>query len=98
MEKIPYQVHGFVCTNDRHGERKSCADGGVSVVVRKELKARLKEKGWWGKEVRVSTSGCLGLCTDGPNMVLFPKGEVISHITPDHVEQIMERIKAAISD
>jgi hypothetical protein len=33
----PYAVHIFVCTNDRQGERKSCADGNTP-LIKKALK------------------------------------------------------------
>jgi hypothetical protein len=48
----PFQCHIFLCTHDRKGEEKSCADGN-SPTVRKKLKKEIKNHGWLSK-VRVS--------------------------------------------
>jgi len=63
QNESPYVVHVFVCTNDRKGERKSCADNN-SQLVKDTLKAAVEERGWKGK-MRVSTSGCQGAVFDG---------------------------------
>ncbi|MBN2801592.1 MAG: (2Fe-2S) ferredoxin domain-containing protein [Deltaproteobacteria bacterium] len=92
ISKTPFKVQGFVCTNDRHGESKSCADGD-SNELRSLLKKRLKENHLWGGAARVSTSGCLGLCSQGPNIVLFPEGKLFSHVTLADADLIMSEIK-----
>ena len=66
-KESPYLCHIFVCTNDRKGKRKSCADND-SRLVRFNLKEAVNNKGWKGK-VRVSQSGCLGLCANGSNVI-----------------------------
>ena len=76
----PYVCHVFVCTNDRHGERRSCADGD-SARVRAALKEQVAARGWKGR-VRVSQSGCLGLCNDGPNVLLYPQRTWFAGVTP----------------
>ena len=63
QNESPYVSHVFVCTNDRGGERKSCADNN-SQLIKSKLKDAVNEKGWKGK-VRISTSGCMGLCAKG---------------------------------
>jgi len=90
-KKSPYKVHGFVCTNNRRGVRRSCADGDA-VEVRAQLKEKIKNNGWWGKQVRISSSGCLGLCQQGPNVVLYPSGRVFCETSLDDVDQIIEEI------
>ena len=67
----PYVAHVFVCTNDRKGERQSCADNN-SQVLKDRLKEAVHEKGWKGK-VRISTSGCMGLCAQGANVLIYPQ-------------------------
>ncbi len=37
QNESPYAVHVFVCTNDRQGKRKSCADGNTP-LIKKALK------------------------------------------------------------
>ncbi len=91
MKKTPFKCHVFVCVNDRQGERKSCADDGG-----REIKARLKEavkaRGWFAPQVRVSQSGCLGLCEGGPNVVLYPQEILFTGVTLDDVDRIVEEI------
>ena len=85
QNESPYVSHVFVCTNDRGGERKSCADNN-SRLIKSKLKDAVNEKGWKGK-VRISTTGCLGLCAKGPNVIFtqrdrkFPdEEESLAHI------------------
>ncbi len=70
-KESPFISHIFVCTNDRGGERKSCADNN-SELVRSKVKEAVGEKGWKGK-VRVSQSGCMGLCAKGSNVMIYPQ-------------------------
>lgn len=91
----PYIAHVFVCTNDRKGERKSCADG-ASARLKDALKDAVAAKGWRGK-VRVSTSGCMGLCEAGPNVLIHPQKIWFSGAAPDSLPEILatlERIMA----
>ncbi|MFC1592137.1 ferredoxin [Thermodesulfobacteriota bacterium] len=93
-QSAPYQCHIFVCTNDRKGERKSCADGS-SAAVRSQLKDAVKERGWLGR-VRVSQSGCLGLCMQGPNIILYPQKIWFSGVSTDDIPAILNRVAALL--
>jgi (2Fe-2S) ferredoxin len=91
----PFTAHVFVCTNDRQGTRKSCADG-ASARLKSDLKAAVAAKGWQG-QVRVSTSGCMGLCEGGPNVMVYPQKIWFSGAAPDALPEILaalERIMA----
>jgi (2Fe-2S) ferredoxin len=92
----PFVVHVFVCTNDRGGERKSCADDN-SQLIKETLKRAVDEKGWKGS-VRVSTSGCMGLCTTGPNVMLYPQKVLFSGVLPDDVDSIVSAIEQCIAE
>ena len=92
----PYVAHVFVCTNDRKGERKSCADGG-SARLKEELKSTLAAKGWKGK-VRVSSSGCLGLCETGPNVMIYPQKIWYSAATPEGVAEIVAALERIVAE
>jgi len=87
----PYIAHVFVCTNDRKGERKSCADNN-SQIVKSKLKEAVNEKGWKGK-VRISTSGCMGLCARGSNVMIYPQKIWFSEVLPDEVDEIISTIE-----
>jgi (2Fe-2S) ferredoxin len=86
-KESPYLSHIFVCTNDRGGEKKSCADN-ESRLVRSKLKEAVNNRGWKGK-VRVSQSGCMGLCAKGSNIMLYPQKIWFAGVLPEDVEEIM---------
>jgi len=91
QKESPYAAHVFVCTNDRGGERKSCADNN-SAIVKSKLKEAVNKNGWKGK-VRISTSGCMGLCTKGSNVLIYPQKVWFSGVTPDDVDEIVSAIE-----
>jgi len=87
----PFLCHVFVCLNDRHGERVSCADGDAA-TVRLRLKDEVTKRGLKPR-VRVSQSGCLGLCAKGPNVMIYPQGIWFSAVTLDDVDGILAKIE-----
>ncbi|MGD9947312.1 MAG: ferredoxin [Desulfobulbus sp.] len=91
----PYIAHVFVCTNDRGGIRKSCADNN-SVSVKAQLKEAVNGRGWKGK-VRISTSGCMGLCTQGPNVMIYPQKIWLSAVTSEQVDNILALLEELIA-
>jgi (2Fe-2S) ferredoxin len=85
----PYQCHIFVCSNVRENnpENPGCgAKGGGA--LKNLLKKAVNARGWKGK-VRVSSSGCLGLCGTGPNVVLYPQRIHFSAVTEAEIETIL---------
>ncbi len=69
-QKSPYDSHVFVCTNDRGGVRKSCADGNSQ-----QTRARLKEEltngaGRVGEGISMRLHGTL---CQGPNVMIYPQ-------------------------
>ena len=92
----PYAAHVFVCTNDRKGERKSCADNN-SPLVKAKLKAAIDEKGWKGK-IRVSTSGCMGLCAEGSNVIIYPQKIWFSGVTSDDAGKIISELERIMEE
>ena len=41
-------------------------------------------------EVQIIKAGCLGLCAEGPNVMIFPEGACYSRVTPEDVSEIVE--------
>jgi (2Fe-2S) ferredoxin len=84
-----YQKHIFLCNNQKLNGKKCCADKGATDKA-KYLKELLIEKGLHGiDKCRVSTSGCLGRCSKGPCLVIYPEGVWYSY---SDIEDINERI------
>lgn len=86
----PYVCHIFVCINDRHGERKSCADG-KSQKIKDYLKDQVGKRGWTPR-VRVSHSGCFGLCAKGPNVMLYPQSIWFSAVTFADTDRLLDKV------
>lgn len=95
-QNMPDWVHVFVCVNDRQGENPSCADNDA-VEIHARLKAISKSRGWANRAVRVSKSGCLGLCAKGPNVVLYPAGIHFSQVTLNDLPEIEAAIAQTVS-
>ncbi len=96
QNESPFMAHVFVCTNDRDGERKSCADNN-SKMVKSKLKEAVYDKGWKGK-IRVSNSGCMGLCAKGSNVMIYPQKIWLSNIYPDDVDEIISILERIMAD
>ena len=90
QKESPYVCHIFICTNDRKGARKSCADGN-SAEIRTAIKAEIAANEWKPK-VRVSQSGCLGLCDDGPNVMVYPQKLWFSQVTINDIPYIISKV------
>jgi (2Fe-2S) ferredoxin len=87
----PYKCHLFVCIKSRGGERKSCGDGD-NATLKAVLKAEIRNRGW--KElVRISESGCLGLCGDGPNIMIHPQQIWLSAVTLADIPGILQTLE-----
>ncbi|MBN2161368.1 MAG: (2Fe-2S) ferredoxin domain-containing protein [Pontiellaceae bacterium] len=91
INESPYQCHIFVCTKTRDGIRRSCGDhdnGGLKAALKQEIKDR-----GWKSRVRVSDSGCLGLCDEGPNVLIHPQKIWLSAVTSEDIPDIIQTIE-----
>ncbi len=95
--KVPYKKMIFVCTHTREGESacsnpergKNC---GMELV--ELLREEVKKRGLKGK-IRVAKSGCMDLCAQGPNIMVFDgKGsyEWHSHVTQEDIPELTAKI------
>jgi (2Fe-2S) ferredoxin len=66
--QTPHKLHILVCTNARHDGTPSCGDSGEMKKLAVDLKTRLKEA---KLPVRVTQTGCLGPCAQGPNVMCY---------------------------
>ena len=68
-----YKKHVFVCENQRNSsDKKSC--GKIGIPLRISLKRKIVEKKLNNK-IRINKSGCLGKCSQGPCVVVYPQGK-----------------------
>ena len=90
----PFKCHVFVCTNDRKGKRKSCADNN-SAQIRQVLKDEVASRGWKPK-VRVSQCGCMSLCADGPNVILYPQKVWFSEVSENDMSEVISTVEGIL--
>ena len=94
-QSTPYLCHILICTNCRMDDRKSCAEGD-SHKIRKELKKGVEKRGWKGR-VRVSQSGCLGVCDEGPNVIIYPQEIWFSKVSLTDLDDILTKVEEFLS-
>ena len=85
----PFRYHVYVCTQEKPEGLPSCTANGCQAV----LEALRREVGAAGldDEVQVTTCGSLGLCTRGPNMVVYPEGVWYSGVGMGDVAEIVSQ-------
>ncbi len=88
--EAPYFCHVLVCVNDRKNERKSCAQEN-SGEIRLQLKTQVKKR-WPEANIRVSQTGCLGVCEEGPNVMIYPQNLWFKHVTLADIDRILDVI------
>src|SRR5579862_1339205 len=83
----PFRFHVFVCTQQKPEGVPSCPAAG-SFAVLSELDSAVQARGL-GHDVQLTTCGCMGLCDEGPVMVVYPEGSWYRHVGPNHVAEIV---------
>ncbi len=88
-EKNSYDLHLFVCTNEKKNGG-GCGPKGAEALV-DTLKAWTKAQGFPSK-IRVNRSGCLGKCESGIACVAYPEAEWALQVSPADLPAIEEWI------
>lgn len=86
-----YQSHVFLCTNLRENNKDCCARRDTAPLL-EYLKAKIKllAKNQQQK-IRVSYSGCLGRCSLGPLLVIYPESTWYHYETLNDIDEIIEQ-------
>ncbi|KTD34859.1 (2Fe-2S) ferredoxin [Legionella moravica] len=85
-----YTKHIMICTNQKAAGKQCCANTGGEEYF-DYLKSRLLELDMHGPgKYRVSKSGCLGRCSSGPCIVIYPEGVWYSYSSLADIDQIIE--------
>jgi (2Fe-2S) ferredoxin len=83
-EVTGFEIHLFVCTNKKEA-KKNCFDSGGE-DFRVKLKDRLCKL--YGSRVRVNKAGCLGHCSKGPVVVVYPQAKWFAAVTEEDLISI----------
>lgn len=82
--------HVFVCGQMRPPghPRGSCQEKGAQAVM-VEFSQQFEAKGLWGKYA-LTNAGCLGLCDQGPAVLVYPEGVMYGKVAKDDVAAIID--------
>ena len=83
-----FRFHIFVCTQQKPEGVPSCpASGSFAVLgaLDREMQARSLNH-----EIQLTTCGCMGLCDEGPVMVVYPEGVWYRRVQPSDVPEIVD--------
>jgi (2Fe-2S) ferredoxin/predicted O-methyltransferase YrrM len=83
----PYRHHVFVCTQNKPEGVTSCPSSG-SMNILGALYGELGKQGL-SDDVQVTSCGCLGLCDEGPVMIVYPEGVWYRKLAPAYVQEIV---------
>jgi (2Fe-2S) ferredoxin len=83
-----YDIHIFVCTNQRTGsEKRSCGEKhGLELVG--EFKKLIKDLNV-DLKIRTNRAGCLGICDFGPTVAIYPEGTFYVGVEVADVKEII---------
>src|SRR5208282_5620073 len=89
----PFRIHLFVCTQQKPEGVTSCpASGSLAVLgaLDREIQARGLNHRDLNNDVQLTTCGCMGLCDEGPVMVVYPAGVWYRRVQPSDVSEIVD--------
>jgi 3-hydroxy-5-methyl-1-naphthoate 3-O-methyltransferase len=84
----PFRFHLFVCTQQKPEGVHSCPASG-SLAVLEGFDREVQKRGL-SPDVQLTTCGCMGLCDEGPVMVVYPEGVWYRRIQSSDVSEIVD--------
>ncbi|MEQ8155855.1 MAG: 2Fe-2S ferredoxin [Clostridiaceae bacterium] len=88
---ISPKYHIFVCASCRiNGTQKGYCHSKDSVSIIQRFMEEIDDRDL-SSEVMVTNTGCFAICDKGPIVVIYPEGTWYGSVTPDDVEEIMDK-------
>ena len=85
--KPHFEKYIFVCENES-SDGACCAPGGIA--IRQRLKDKISALGL-ADRIRVSRSGCLDVCSEGPNVLVMPDSVWFQRVHECDIEAIIQK-------
>jgi (2Fe-2S) ferredoxin/SAM-dependent methyltransferase len=85
----PFRFHLFVCTQQKPEGIPSCPVNG-SIALLNELDREIQACGFGG-DLQLTTCGCMGLCDEGPVMVVYPEGVWYRRVQTSDIPEIVNQ-------
>ncbi len=83
----PFRFHLFVCTQQKAEGIPSCPASGALAVL--EALEREMQTCGLDNDVQLTTCGCMGLCDEGPVLVVYPAGVWYRRVQPSDASEIV---------
>lgn len=86
-----FEKHLFFCTNQKEAGKKCCQDADA-ISFFEYTKQRIHDLALNGPgKIRVSKSGCLGRCSLGPCLAVYPEGVWYTYHSFADIDEIIEK-------
>jgi len=84
-------MHVFVCTQQRPPghPRSSCGQHGCAAVY-EEFLWQLQQRDL-SNSIQVTATGCMGPCSEGPSVLVYPEGVMYAKVEKDRVAEIFDQ-------
>jgi (2Fe-2S) ferredoxin len=85
------QKHVFVCIQQRPPghPRSSCAQQGCGGVY-EEFLWQLQQRNLFNS-IQITPTGCMGPCSEGPSVLVYPEGVMYAKVQKEQVAQIFDQ-------
>lgn len=85
------RMHVFVCTQQRPPghPRSSCGQHGCAAVY-EEFLWQLQQRDL-SNSIQVTATGCMGPCSEGPSVLVYPEGVMYAKVEKDRVAEIFDQ-------
>ncbi len=85
------EKHIFVCAHARPEDhpKGSCAARGAQ-PIRDVFADTFEERGLWGR-LKLTQTSCLGVCEQGPVVLVYPEGVMYAKVQPSDVATIIDQ-------
>ncbi|MDH4198881.1 MAG: (2Fe-2S) ferredoxin domain-containing protein [Spirochaetia bacterium] len=83
-----FKHHIFICTQNKPPMVPSCGGGGSAEIL-DSFRTEVFKNGL-EKDVVVTSSGCVGMCNRGANVVIYPEGKWYTVVKADDVKKIVQ--------
>jgi (2Fe-2S) ferredoxin len=91
MEKPKHHI--FVCSSSRlTGEIKGFCAQNEGLEILENFVEEVQDRSL-DADIMVTNTGCLGLCSMGPIVMIYPEQTWYGKVTPDDVEDIMDALE-----
>jgi (2Fe-2S) ferredoxin len=83
-----YKHHIFICTNLRDNGKRCCQQANASEFCH-YIKQQLKKLQLDYNNIRVTVTGCMGRCTEGPVLAIYPEAVWYNYQDQTDIDEIL---------